>query len=298
MGWGFQWRPYVPVAKRRADAMRQMEKLKRKGRPVSPVVLAGRQIATTFWGKAWCENLEAYSDYSNRLPRGRTYVRNGSVVDLQIASGQITARVSGSSLYTVKIGIKPHPPAAWKAFKDACSGQITSALALLQGKLPKPVLEVITCRTRGLFPSPKEITLECSCPDWADMCKHVAAVLYGVGTRLDHQPELFFLLRGVDHLELLSQARTAALAAADTRQGLAESEISDIFGIELDGGTPAATPKAKPPVPKAVPMRKPAKKGAEPASEKTSKSKPRRAGKAKAAQGATKAKCQFKRSRS
>src|SRR5512137_2481433 len=105
--WDYEWRPYVSMAERRARAAAEMAKLKKKGHQVAPVVLAGRTIASTFWGKAWCDNLEGYGDYENRLPRGRTYVRNGSVVDLQIAEAEITARVSGSSLYKVKVDIVP-----------------------------------------------------------------------------------------------------------------------------------------------------------------------------------------------
>src|SRR6202048_743999 len=95
--WG--WRPYVSVAERRRQAQREMAKLTKKGQTVSPVVIEGRTIVKTFWGKAWCENLERYSDFANRLPRGRTYVRNGSVIDLQITPGEIKAMVSGSEIY-------------------------------------------------------------------------------------------------------------------------------------------------------------------------------------------------------
>src|SRR4051794_16812939 len=101
----FQFRPYVPVAKRRAQAAREVQKRQKKGQTITPVVIEGRTIAKTFWGKAWCDNLESYSDYENRLPRGRTYVRNGSVVDLQIKQGKITALVSGSEMYEVAINI-------------------------------------------------------------------------------------------------------------------------------------------------------------------------------------------------
>src|ERR1700745_782955 len=96
-----EWRPYVSVAQRQAKAMRKIAQLKKKGCVVSPVEIEGRGIAATFWGKAWCENLELYSDYANRLPRGRTYLRNGSVIDLQIAFGEVKALVSGSALSKV-----------------------------------------------------------------------------------------------------------------------------------------------------------------------------------------------------
>ena len=164
-----------------------MERLRKKGADVQPVRLTGRKIASTFWGEAWCEHLESFSDYENRLPRGRTYVRNGSVCHLAIQKGKIEAKVSGSSLYTVKIDIRTLPPAKWKSLKARCAGQVGSLLELLQGKLSDRVMTIVTDRDEGLFPSPKEIQLSCSCPDWATMCKHVAAVLYGVGARLDEQ---------------------------------------------------------------------------------------------------------------
>ena len=207
-GWG--WRPYVPVAERRRKAMREMEKRKKQGHDVSPVVIAGRTIATTFWGKSWCENLERYSDYANRLPRGRTYVRNGSVVDLQIKPGEIHAHVSGSELYKVALKVAPVGKTHWKSICDDCAGAIDSLVELLQGRLSKGVMERICRQHQGLFPTPDEIQLSCSCPDWADMCKHVAAVLYGIGARFDRQPELLFRLRGVDETELIVHAGKAA----------------------------------------------------------------------------------------
>src|SRR5665647_3955327 len=194
----YGWHPYVPVAEKRRRAEQKLAKLRKRGQPVAPVSVDGRTIAKTFWGKAWCENLESYSDYENRLPRGRTYVRNGSVVDLQIAESQITAQVSGSEIYEVKVAILPVARPRWKAICEDCAGSIDSLVELLQGRLSKGVMERISQQQTGLFPSPKEIKLSCSCPDWAEMCKHVAAVLYGVGARLDQQPELLFRLRAVN----------------------------------------------------------------------------------------------------
>src|SRR5579863_4389414 len=202
----YGWKPYVSVAERRRKAMREIEKRSKKGHVISPVTIDGRMIVKSFWGKSWCENLERYSDYANRLPRGRSYVRNGAVVDLRIANGEVAAVVSGSSLYTVKINISPVPAAHWKAICGDCAGSIDSLVELLQGRLAKTVMERVCRKGEGLFPSPAEITLSCSCPDWADMCKHVAAVLYGVGARLDNKPQLLFVLRGVDENELLATA--------------------------------------------------------------------------------------------
>ncbi|MDX9862633.1 MAG: SWIM zinc finger family protein [Rhodospirillales bacterium] len=269
--------PYVPVAEKRQRAMEAAKKLtKKENRTLAPIHITGRAIATTFWGNAWCENLERYSDFENRLPRGRTYVRNGSVIDLRIEKGKIHALVSGSDIYTVTIAIKPLPASAWQTLKKACAGQIASLLELLQGKLSGGVLKIITDPKNGLFPKPVEISLDCSCPDWANLCKHVAATLYGVGALLDHQPELFFLLRGVDQRELIADAGKA-VAIADTAVAadtLEADAIADVFGIGIDVPTaalPVTSTKKTPPV---APRRALA-------TVKTAKAKPGRTGAAK-----------------
>ena len=234
MSW-WSFRPYVSVGQRRANALREVKKLAKKGHKTSPVEIAGRIIASTFWGKAWCDNLESYSDFSNRLPRGRTYVRNGSVVDLQIEPGKVTSLVSGSSLYRITIKIKPLASGCWGNVKSQCGGHIGSMVELLQGKLSKSVMEIVTKRDVGMFPAPKEIEMSCSCPDYAGMCKHVAATLYGIGNRLDHQPELLFKLRQVDHLELIAQAASPiAKPKAAKKKTLAADQLAEVFGIELD----------------------------------------------------------------
>ncbi|MFO7688913.1 MAG: helix-turn-helix domain-containing protein [Desulfobacterales bacterium] len=245
MSWYGGFRPYVPVAARRARALKKMEKLRKKGHDIKPVQIEGRKITHTFWGQAWCDHLESFSDYDNRLPRGRTYVRNGSVCHLDIERGRINAMVSGSEVYTVEIAVKTLPPKKWKEVKNLCAGQIGSLLELLQGRLSKNVMSVVTDRHKGLFPLPGEISLKCSCPDWAVMCKHVAAALYGVGARLDEAPELLFLLRGVDHEELISAEAGVAAAAAATRGGrrrIADDTLADVFGIEMsEGAAPVET---------------------------------------------------------
>ncbi len=244
-----RWAEYVPVARRRANATRHAASLaKKEGRQLAPIQIEGRQIATTFWGRAWCDHLESYSDFSNRLPRGRTYVRNGSVVDLQIASGRVTALVSGSDIYELTIQISSLKPTLWTRIKQDCAGSIASLFDLLQGRFDRGVMERLTRRADGLFPQPNEIKMACSCPDYANMCKHVAAVLYGVGARLDRKPELLFTLRGVDHLELISQAMAqenldSALGGnrADSLDG---SDLGELFGIELESAAaPAAARK-------------------------------------------------------
>ncbi len=232
----FGFRPYVPVAERRRRAALEMQKLAKKGRVVAPVVIEGRRIARNFWGKAWCDNLERYSDYANRLPRGRAYVGNGSVVDLQIARGRVDALVSGSQIYTVKIDIAVAAPARWKAICKDCADSIGSLVELLQGKLSKNVMERVCREADGLFPAPSEIKMSCSCPDWADMCKHVAATLYGVGARLDQAPDLLFALRGVDRSELISTVGDGLpLTPGATASGrvLAEDDVAALFGIDM-----------------------------------------------------------------
>src|SRR5947208_8970838 len=206
MSYYFAWQPYILVAEKRRRAEREVAKLKKRGQAIAPVRIEGRKIAKSFWGQSWCSNLERYSDYANRLPRGRTYVRNGSVVDLQIVKGEVVAFVSGSELYKIKIGIAPVAARRWKSICRDCSGTIDSLVELLQGRLAKGVMDRVCREGDGLFPTPAEIELSCSCPDWADMCKHVAAALYGVGARLDEKPQLLFALRGVDESELLAGA--------------------------------------------------------------------------------------------
>ncbi len=239
----YQWAPYVPVAERRRLAAAEMARLAKQGQTISPIRITGRTIATTAWGKAWCTTMEGYGDCSNRLPRGRTYVRNGSVVDLQIAPGKVQARVSGSSMYRTTITVKPLAAAAWKTLCADCAGGIDSLVELLQGRFAANVMQRLCRQGDGLFPVRKELRFGCSCPDGASMCKHVAAVLYGVGARFDHQPELLFTLRQVDASALLAKAG-AGLAAADARseRTLATDDVGALFGLEMDAGQPAPAP--------------------------------------------------------
>jgi uncharacterized Zn finger protein len=236
-----RWPAYVPVAERRRKAALAMEKLSKKGHKVAPVKIEGRAIATTFWGKAWCDNLERYSDYASRIERGRTYVRNGSVVDLQIAPREVTAMVSGSELYKIKVSINEVGAKLWASICKDCAGGIDSLVELLQGRFSKGVMERICRQDVGLFPKPAEIHFSCSCPDHASMCKHVAAVLYGVGARLDQQPELLFRLRAVNETDLLAHLDTAlplAKGAPEAGKVLADDDLSALFGLDMDTAKP------------------------------------------------------------
>jgi uncharacterized Zn finger protein len=251
-GGGFEFADYVSVAERRARARKAAEKLARKrGRalaPVGPLEGRGNKLARTFWGKSWCENLESYSDYASRLPRGRSYARHGAVIDLQVAKGKIDALVSGTAIYEIAVTIRSLEVGLWKEIAAACTGKIDSLVDLLHGRLSKEVMAVVARKERGLFPKPAQISFACSCPDWAGMCKHVAAVLYAIGVRLDEQPELLFALRGVDHADLISGAaedvpRLAARAPRG-RKVIESADLSALFGIEVEAATGAQVPTA------------------------------------------------------
>jgi uncharacterized Zn finger protein len=240
------WPPYIPVAQRREEAKAALAKLKSKGVDCQPVAVEGRAIARTFWGKKWCANLEAYSDFANRLPRGRSCVRNGAVLDLCIAAGGIDALVSGTKVYKVRIGIGALDAKAWEPILKECAGQIATLVELLQGRLSGAVMDVVTRPGTGLFPTPRQISFRCSCPDSASMCKHVAAALYAVGNRLDSQPDMLFLLRQVDPQDLIRQAGSGPASAADaSASALDDADLSALFGIELDAPLPGAPAKKK-----------------------------------------------------
>lgn len=250
--YGYGYPAYVSAAQRRQKAEKAAAKAKKTGKNYSPIEPYRGAIAKTVWGKAWCDNLAAFSDYSNRLPRGATYVRNGSVIDLQITPGKVSAQVMGSSLYTVEVVIKTVAAPQWTAVCKDCSGSIDSLVELLQGKLSDAVMNRISTPKTGLFPAPAEISFDCSCPDWAGMCKHIAAVMYGVGKRLDDKPELLFGLRGVDAKDLVTQAGAGLAVAAQGHKGtksakrLDEAALADVFGLEMDeGGAPASSPVRK-----------------------------------------------------
>ena len=231
----FDFPRYVSTSELRAKSQKQAARLK----DASPVEIQGSRIATTFWGKSWCENLERYSDYANRLPRGRTYVRNGCVVDLQIRAGQVEARVSGSTLYKVTIAVAPVPEAQWKAVCHDCAGAIDSLVELLEGRFSKLTMERLCRQKTGLFPTPRELRFSCSCPDSARMCKHIAAVLYGVGARLDERPALLFVLRAVNQEDLIANASRGMTQSSSKRLLLPTTDLSELFGIDI------AQPKRK-----------------------------------------------------
>jgi uncharacterized Zn finger protein len=216
---------------------------RRLGREPDPVRGDGRSIARTFWGRAWCSNLERYGDYANRLPRGRTYCRSGAVVDLAIERGSVAALVKGTSLYAVEVRIAEVGARRWSALVKGCAGKLSSLVDLLEGRLSPEIMKAVTERGEGLFPEPKEIRFTCSCPDWASMCKHVAAVLYGVGVRLDARPELLFELRAADPQDLVGSA--SALPGHVPQERLLAGSLSDLFGVTIDDDAVAIRPRAR-----------------------------------------------------
>jgi uncharacterized Zn finger protein len=259
----FHWKPYVPVAKRREQAERTVARLKKAGKDLTPVTAGRGAIARTFWGKAWCQNLERYSDYANRLPRGRSYLRNGSVIDLSIAAGEVAAQVLGSSLYRIQVKIAEVPATKWQGIVQDCAQSIDSLVELLRGKLSMAVMERISRPGAGLFPSPQEIAFSCSCPDSAVMCKHVAATLYGIGVRLDAEPALLFRLRKVEADELIARAgETGPLVQKAPRASriLNASQVAGVFGIDLVGSeTTTSADRASSPVRKKTALSRNAK---------------------------------------
>ena len=240
--------PYVSAAERRKRAAAEVVALRASGQVLDPVVLEKASIASTFWGRAWCKHLESFSDYASRLPRGRTYVRNGAVVHLAVGKYVVEAKVTGGELYSVRVEVDRLARGRWQHVIESCAGQVSSVVELLEGKLSSAVMAVVTDPAHGLFPTPDQISLACSCPDRATLCKHVAAALYGVGARLDRSPELLFVLRGVDPAELLAQSvgRTGALSAPRASKVLPPAALAGIFGIELVEDEPTAPFEAAP----------------------------------------------------
>lgn len=238
----FNYAPYVSVAEKRARAEKKIRQLRKKNPDLAPVIIEGRTLARTWWGKSWNANLERYADYSNRIGRGRSYVRHLAVLDLQIARGKVDALVQGSRTkpYSVEIDIAALPQSRWKTIRSACTEALDSLQDLLAGRFPKSLAHLFMQKGSGLFPSPDEIRFGCSCPDWAYMCKHVAAVLYGIGARLDQDPGLFFALRQVDMDDLITTAvqetsRQWIEKAEDTATPtIAEADLGAVFGIDMD----------------------------------------------------------------
>ena len=239
MGWGYEYFNYEPVSVKKEAAQKALSKLMKKNPDTAPVIIDGKKIAKTWWGIAWNKNLESYADYSNRIGRGSAYVKNGMVLDLQIGKGEINALVHGSGRnpYKIKIQVDRLNDKKWNKIKHLCSHKIGSAAELAEGRFPEDLAQIFLRQGEGLFPSPKEIRLSCSCPDWADMCKHVAAVLYGVGARFDNDPLLFFTLRDIDFAALLKKSVEVKInnllknANKKSVRVIKNANIYELFGI-------------------------------------------------------------------
>ncbi len=230
--------PQPTERKLKENAKNTREKATAKGQTLHPVVIKSRQIASSWWGKAWCQNLERYADFETRLPRGRRYVRTGAVMDLQIKEGKITARVQGTRKmpYKVEIRISPLSEQRIEKITEQCGTCVETLDKLINGDFPRELKDVFF-EEGGLFPKPKEISFSCSCPDWAVMCKHIAASLYGVGARLDEEPLLFFSLRGIDtnkFVDVVISSRVETMLAnvgQPSHRIIKDSKIEDLFGV-------------------------------------------------------------------
>jgi len=233
---------YVSVGQKMAKAEKKLKQLRKKMPGIRPVILSGSSLARTWWAKSWNNNLERYADYDNRIGRGRSYLRHGAVLDLQISPGKVTALVMGSVANPYEIAITVQPVAAnhWQKIKKQCQGHLKSLQDLLAGTFPKTLAEIFFTQHQGLFPSPKDIRFHCSCPDSASMCKHIAATLYGIGARFDEDPSLFFTLRGVDSEDLIAEAIKGSTdellnkTRKKTARVIDDADLSDLFGIDMD----------------------------------------------------------------
>lgn len=222
------------------NARESKKRAEEKGRILHPISVKTRAIVKTWWGKAWCENLERYADYANRIERGKRYVRTGTVIDLNIESGKVLAKVQGSrkTPYNVSIRISPLSEEKCQSIMRRCGRKLENLQALLRGDFPADMQELFRGKD-GLFPNPREISLDCSCPDRAIMCKHIAAVLYGVGVRLDENSVLFFTLRGIDverfvDTTLGNRVEQMLVGFEDVRKKsrriIEEDALKDLFG--------------------------------------------------------------------
>jgi uncharacterized Zn finger protein len=250
------YKKYESVESKKAKAAKSIQKLLKKNPNLAPIEVSGRKLTKTWWGMAWTENLERYADFGNRIGRGRSYVRQGAVLDLQIESGCVRAIVQGSRAkpYDVVVQVKPLDPVSWRKIVEACSGNLSSLEQLISGKFPAEMADLFRTTKTGLFPSPREIDFGCSCPDWADMCKHVAAVLYGIGIRFDEDPTLFFKLRQVEIDDLISDAvkKTSdtlidkSKSAGKSKRALsaADDDLAGLFGVDMNLNLPKSDASA------------------------------------------------------
>jgi uncharacterized Zn finger protein len=232
MWWNFE--PRKSVGQRKAEGKIAIHKLL-KGKPAQPVVGKRGTVATTFWGKAWVSHIRSIGEFESRLDRGRAIAGNGTLLHMEIEEGVVRAYVAGSELYSIGVKIQPLKPKRWEQIKSACAGNLGSMVELLQGKFSDEVMRVLIDPKTGMFPSDNDFDLDCSCPDWTRLCKHLAGVLFAVGAKLDQQPELLFTLRGVNPIDLIQVSPVVAKSTSDTSDVLDQSALSDVFGVDFAG---------------------------------------------------------------
>lgn len=228
----------ISIEELKERASSSITKAGKKGKNYEPVQVSGRKICQHWWGQAWCENLEQYADYASRIDRGKRYVRSGAVVDLQIQNGKIEAKVQGSQRapYKVEIMISPLSKERCQEIEEKCGKRIANMESLIQGDFPDEMKELFIGE-KGLFPTPREIYFHCSCPDWAVMCKHVAAAMYGIGVKVDQNPFYFFRLRGIDVESFIRVAvankveSMLANAELPSKRILETEDVTDLFGV-------------------------------------------------------------------
>ncbi len=235
-----RFQTYKTTSLNELETKKEKTKKRLKGQELNPIVIEGRTLGNTWWGKAWNDNLESYADFSNRVSRGKTYVRQGLVIHLDIAEGRVHGLVQGSrkAPYEVLIKIKPSTASDMKRIGEISRQHLESFESLLHGEFPKDLAVLFTKKEYGLFPSPREIDFYCSCPDHAYMCKHVAAVLYGIGSRLDEDPQLFFTLRQINSAGFIKESVEEVLkdmlkvAGAETKRTLSKEKANLLFGLD------------------------------------------------------------------
>ncbi len=241
------YKEYESVGDRISKAKKKLKKLQKKDPSINPITIEGKHIANTWWGKAWINNLKYYADYDNRLSRGRSYVKNGLVIHLAIKKSEIEAMVIGTSStpYKIKININKLNENKWKKITELSHKQLHSLSELIDGIFPQELSDIFSNKSEGIFPSTKEMRFDCSCPDWANMCKHVSASLFATGKRLDEDPALIFKLRGVDINDLINKAVEKEVASISKKSNstpenkltLSEKKLGLLFNIKLSSKT-------------------------------------------------------------
>ncbi len=225
---------YVRVQKRRTYARDIAAQLERQGEILTPAVAHGKNIANQFWGRAWCHAIDEWQDCAYRLPGGRSLLKNGGVIDLKISRNSVIARVAADQVYDVQLHYRDADPYSVAELRSQCAGKLTGLLDFIQGKLSEEVMQYICNPVYGLFPEYGDFKISCTCLDDAVLCRHAAAALYAVATRLDDEPELFFTLRGIDAKDFFEAEDILTQTGSNSAEGLSADELSKTFGIDIE----------------------------------------------------------------